>query len=219
MGHANQGQCTRVLIVDDHDVVAQGLGALIEDEPDIEVVGRAGSVADAVGLAAREFPTVVLMDYRLPDGSGADAARKIREMEAPPAIIMVTSVADRRVLGEALQAGCIGFVSKNADKADLVAAVRSAANDDSYFTRDMLKHLVHLRRFDKVDTPDLTSRECEVLQLTTNGLNTEEIAVRLFLSEHTVKNHIRHAMAKLDAHTKLDAVVKAVRTRMISIDG
>lgn len=121
-------------------------------------------------------------------------------------------------LNEALEAGCAGFVSKNADRQDLVSAVRAAAHNDSYFTRDMLNHLVHLRRFDQIDNQELSSRECDVLQLTANGLNPDEIASRLYLSPHTVKNHLRHAMSKLDAHTKLDAVVKAIRARLISID-
>jgi DNA-binding NarL/FixJ family response regulator len=97
--------------------------------------------------------------------------------------------------------------------------VNAGANGESYFTRDVLKHLVHVRRFDNVDGPDLTEREIAVLQATADGQNPEQIAAALFLSAHTVKNHIRHAMSKLEAHTKLEAVVKAIRARIISIDG
>lgn len=211
-------QPIRVLIVDDHDVVALGLRSLIDDEPGLEVVGVVGSVADAIASAARLKPAVALIDYRLPDGTGADAARRIGELDPAPRVVMITSAADRRVLAQALEAGCSGFLSKNADRADLVAAIRAAADNDSYFTRDVLKHLVHLRRFDQVDGGDLSDREVEVLQLTADGRTPGEIAAELFLSEHTVKNHLRHAMAKLDTHTKLDAVVKAVRARLITID-
>jgi DNA-binding NarL/FixJ family response regulator len=209
---------TRVVIVDDHDVVALGLRALLDDVDDIEVVASAGSVAAAAEVAERLRPDVMLMDYRLPDGTGAEATRRIREGSSPPMVVMVTSAADRRVLGEALEAGCTGFVSKNADRDDLVAAIRAAAANDSYFTRDVLNHLVHLKRFDQLDDQELTARECEVLQATAEGLNPNEIAQRLYLSPHTVKNHLRHAMSKLDAHTKLEAVVKALRARLISID-
>lgn len=208
----------RVVIVDDHDTVGFGLKALICDEPDIEVVAIVGTVEAAVASAMRHRPQVMLIDYRLPDGTGADATRTIRAFDDPPAVVMITADADRRVLALALDAGCAGFVSKHADRLDILSAVRAAAADDSYFTRDVLKHLAHLRRFDQIDDIELGERETEVLQLTADGFSPDEIAAMLFLSPHTVKNHLRHAMAKLHAHTKLDAVVKAVRARLISID-
>ena len=207
-----------VMIVDDHEVVASGLRALLDDEPDIRVVDVAATIAAAVDTAVRDRPDVVLMDYRLPDGTGAEAAERIRALPDPPAVVMVTSVADRRVLGQALDAGCCGFVSKHAPADDLVGAVRAANEHEAYFTRDVLKHLVHLRRFERLDAEELSDRECEVLQLTADGRSPDEIAAELHLSAHTVKNHLRHAMAKLDTHTKLDAVVAAVRSRLISID-
>jgi len=213
----NQNQVS-VVIVDDHDVVALGLKALLEDESDITVVSIERTAEAAIAAAATHAPDVMLMDYRLPDGNGVEATAEIRGLDNPPQVVMITAVADRRVLGQALDAGCMGFVSKNADKDDLVRAIRAAADNDSYFTHDMLKHLVNLRRFDQVDGGALSDRECEVLQLTANGSSPAEIAAALFLSSHTVKNHLRNAMAKLDAHTKLDAVVKAVRARMITID-
>ncbi|MCB0994003.1 MAG: response regulator transcription factor [Acidimicrobiales bacterium] len=207
-----------VLIVDDHEVVALGLQALLDDEPDIDVIATAGSVTDALAAARRHAPQVVLVDYRLPDGTGAEFTRRLHEQQPGARVVMITAAADRRVLGQALDAGCCGFVSKNADREDLAAAVRAAAANDSYFTRDVLKHLVHLRRFEQVDGGELSDREVEVLQLTAEGLSPEAIAEQIFLSAHTVKNHLRHAMAKLDSHTKLDAVVKAIRGRIISID-
>ncbi len=207
-----------VVIVDDHDMVALGLRALLDDEPGITVVASVGSVAGALTSVRSRHPDVVLMDYRLPDGTGAEAAREIGKLDDAPGVVMLTSVADRRVLGQALDAGCCGFVSKNADRADLIGAVRAAAVHESYFTRDVLKHLVHLRRFEQVEGGELSDREVEVLQATANGMSPEQIAEKLFLSTHTVKNHLRHAMSKLDAHTKLDAVVKAIRSRLISID-
>jgi len=211
------GDPIRVLIVDDHDVVALGLQALLDDVHDLEVVGTAGSVAEGVAAVERRRPDVVLADYRLPDGTGAELAERLGAMGLPTPVVMITAAADRRVVSKALDAGCAGFVSKNADRDDLTAAVRAAAAHDAYFTRDVLEHLVHLRRFDQVES-DLSVREVEVLQLTADGLSTVEIAEQLFLSQHTVKNHLRHAMAKLEAHTKLEAVVKAVRAHLITID-
>jgi DNA-binding NarL/FixJ family response regulator len=207
-----------VVIVDDHDTVGLGLQALIEREPDIEVVSIVGTCAAALEAARRRRPDVMLIDYRLPDGTGAEITHQIRALDDPPAVVMITADADRRVLAQALDAGCAGFVSKHADRDDILAAIRAAAADDSYFTRDVLKHLAHLRRFDQIDDVELGDREIEVLQLTADGFSPDEIAGMLFLSPHTVKNHLRHAMSKLHAHTKLDAVVKAVRARLISID-
>lgn len=208
----------KVMIVDDHEMVALGLAALLEDEADVRVCASVGSVKEAIEAVDRFRPDVVLMDYRLPDGTGVDAAIEIGKRPDPPGIIMITSVVDRRVLNQALDAGCCGFVSKNADRRDLVDAIHAGAQHDSYFTRDVLKHLVHLKRFDTVERDELTQREIDVLQATANGRSPDEIADELFLSAHTVKNHLRHAMSKLDAHTKLDAVVKAIRSRIISID-
>ena len=208
----------RVLLVDDHEVVALGLQALIDDEDDISVVASVRTVRDALIAVETHSPDVVLMDYRLPDGTGVECTRSIMALNKPPGVVMATSVSDRRVLGQALEAGCCGFISKNADRSDLIDAIRAGAARDSYFTRDMLTHLVHLRRFEQLDQVDLTEREIAVLQATANGDSPERIAAELYLSAHTVKNHLRHAMAKLDSHTKLDAVVKAVRSRIISID-
>jgi DNA-binding NarL/FixJ family response regulator len=218
IGDAGATSPIRVVIADDHETVGRGLRALIAGDDGIDVVAVVGSVEAAVAVAALGGTDVVLIDFRLRDGAGADATRRIRALPVAPAVVLITASADRRVLAEALDAGCAGFVSKHADRDDLIAAIRAAASDHSYFTRDVLTHLAHLRRFDQVDGVHLADREIEVLQLTANGFTPDEIAMMLFLSHHTVKNHLRHAMAKLDAHTKLDAVVKAVRAQVISID-
>lgn len=212
------GHSISVMIVDDHDVVALGLRSLLEDVAGFTVLGAAHNVADAVAEVEQRTPDVVLMDYRLPDGTGAEATRAIRALPDAPSVVMVTSAVDRRVLGQSLDAGCSGFVSKNADRDDLVAAVRAAAAGDSYFTRDVLRHLVDLRRFDGAGDNELSDREVEVLQLVADGRSTEDIASELYLSPHTVKNHLRHLMEKLHVHTKLQAVVTALRAGIISID-
>ena len=208
----------RIVIVDDHEVVALGLKALLSDEDGLSVVGTATTVEQARSVLAELKPDVALVDYRLPDGSGIDVITALRSIEDPPGVVMITAAADRRVMSQALDAGCLGFLSKNADHADLVASVRAAAKGDSHFTPDVVRHLSHLRRFEQFDVDELSDRECEVLQLSALGKSPEDIAAELFLSLHTVRNHIRNAMTKLQAHSKLEAVVKAARLRLITLD-
>lgn len=214
----NDTSSIAVVIVDDHEMVALGLQALLEDGDEVHVVASVRTAKDAIAAVKRHRPEVVLMDYRLPDGTGAEAAEAIAKLDDRPGVVMVTAVADRRVLSQALDAGCCGFVSKNADRDDLIAAIKAGARNDPFFTPDVLNHLAQIKRFNNVDIDDLSPREIDVLQATANGLSPEQIAKELFLSAHTVKNHLRHSMAKLDSHTKLDAVVKAARARIISID-
>lgn len=216
--NAIESGAIRVVIVDDHEVVALGIAALLDDELGIEVVATVGDPDLAHRVTAERRPDVVLMDHRLRASSGVDATRRLLSLPDPPAVVMITSNADRSALAKALDAGCTGFVSKNADRDDLIGAVRAAAVGAPYFTKDVLEHVDHVRRFDDPTDVELSDREIEVLQLTADGLGPEEIASSLFLSVHTVRNHLRHAMSKLDAHTKLAAVVKAVRARLISID-
>lgn len=208
----------RIVIVDDHDVVALGLKALLSDEPDFEVVATANSVEHARSVVEEMKPDVVLVDYRLPDGSGVDLIKSLRSASQPVGLVMVTAVADRGVMSRALDAGVLGFLSKNADRADLIASVRAAAKGESHFTAEVVRHLSNLKRFDQFDSDELSERECEVLQLSASGKTPEEIAAELYLSLHTVRNHIRNAMNKLQAHTKLEAVIKAARLRLVTLD-
>ena len=218
MSTTGAGETIRIVIVDDHEVVALGLKALLSEEVDFDVVGTATTVAKAQAVVTEMEPHVVLVDYRLPDGSGIDVVSALRATPEPPGVVMVTAAADKRVLSQALDAGCLGFLSKNADHADLVASVRAAAKGESHFTPDVVRHLSNVRRFEQFDTDELSQRECEVLQLSAIGKSPEEIAAELFLSLHTVRNHIRNSMTKLQAHSKLEAVVKAARLRIITLD-
>lgn len=215
---SEQGIPIRILLVDDHRVVALGLKALIEDEGGVIVDGIAATVAEAKSLASTLLPDVVLVDFRLPDGSGLEVIHHLRSEMPSVGIVMITGSADRQILASALDAGCNGFLSKSADQHDLVAAIRAARQGESHFTPDVVRHLSHLKRFEQFDNEALSTRECEVLQLSAAGRSPDEIAADLFLSTHTVRNHIRNAMNKLQAHSKLEAVVKALRLRLISID-
>lgn len=206
----------RVAVVDDREIVAHGIAALLERRGDIEVT----STSDAdrcLEMIERHAPDVVVMDYRLSGTTGARLAEQVRSTEHPPAVVMLTASADRRVLAQALDAGCVGFVSKTSATCDLVAAVRAASIGDSFVSQDMMQHLVRLRRSAVTLDTELTDRECEILQRTADGLFPEEIAAELNLSPHTVKNQLRDAMNKLGANSRLEAVVAALRRRQITL--
>ena len=208
-----------MLLVEDHEMVAEGLARLLGDQPDIEPVGVASTIDDAVQVARRQRPDLVLMDYRLPDGDGVHGTRRLLE-EVPDAnVVVLTAQPDEIVLEGALGAGACAFVSKQAPAADLIAAVRAAAAGDSYFTPDVLTKLVRLRRRPGgTGTQTLHPREREVLQLVADGRSVAQIAAELHLSPHTVRNHVRHAMQKLGVHTRLEAVVAAARVGLVRLE-
>jgi two-component system, NarL family, response regulator DevR len=207
-----------ILLVEDHAMVAAGLAELLRLHDDLEVVAVVGTVADARAAVAAHHPAVVLMDYRLPDGDGASATRELLELVPPPAVVMLSAASDAALLDQAVEAGCTGFVAKHASADELVRAVRAAAAGEPHFSADVLVRLLQLRR-DRVahPGPELSDREREVLQLTADGVSVAAIATQLDLSVHTVRNHIRRALQRLDAHTKLDAVVVAARLGLITI--
>jgi len=135
-----------------------------------------------------------------------------------PAVIMLTAATERRVPQLALKAGCLGYLSENADRHGLVGAILAASRHQTAFMRDVLTRLVHVGRVKPGADDDLTRRECEVLELPEYGKSPEEIATELHLSHHTVRNPLRHAATRLNARSKLDAVVKAMQRNLITVD-
>ncbi len=212
------GDRVGVLIVDDHVVVAQAFAALLDREDDLDLVGMAASVDDALHLVQQQQPDVVVVDYRLGDGSGLDAARQIRTLRPATGLVMVSALKDPDLVSAALAAGCCGFVPKDADAADLVRAIRAAAKGETYLAGDIRQLLADVP-IGTTAAFELTGRERQVLQLTADGASVEEIAVRLFLSAHTVRNHLRHAMTRLGVHTKLEAVMVAARVGVVRLEG
>lgn len=206
----------RVVLVDDHEMVATGLAAALNDERDLDVVGIATSLATAEEVVARTAPDVVVMDYRLADGNGADGTRRIRSSYPETNVVMLTSTTDEHALADALGAGCCGFISKGSPIADLIQALKAAAHGDAAFPADVVAMLAQLgtRPPDPVGA-DLSVRELEVLRALADGISTSAIAVALGLSEHTVRNHVSNILSKLGAHTKLQAVVLAARAGLI----
>lgn len=207
----------RVLIVDDHAMVAEGLRDALSAQHDIEVVGGAGTARRAEELAEQLEPDVVVMDHQLPDGDGATTAGRIRRGTTPPAVVMVTASDQDRVVAAALEAGCVGYVTKDRVMKEVVAAVRAAARGELHFPVEALARLVP--RDHAMPPSTLTMREREVLQLLAEGRSTLDIAHALTLSPHTVRNHVQRALRKLGAHSKLEAVRLAVQQGLVRYPG
>jgi DNA-binding NarL/FixJ family response regulator len=199
----------RVLIVEDHQVVADGLAALINDQKDMTVVGHAGSVGEAIARATELSPDVVLMDFRLTDGTGADAGAGIRQVRPETKLIFLTREDSDAVRFAALEAGASAFVHKSRAAAEVVEAIRVVAAGGSLFTPRTISALINKRREVESQLEKLTPREKEVLRLMAEGAPSRDIASRLGISYTTVRTHIRSLGSKLGVHSKLEAIVKA----------
>jgi len=205
---------TSVLLIDDHELIRQGLRRAFERDPDFEVVGEAGSVAEGVALAARLKPGVVVTDVRLPDGSGLDAARKVREGNPTMGIVVLTMYAGDDQLFGALEAGASAFVPKDAPADDVIAAARHAAVSPRAFTANDLAGAMQ-RRLSPTG-PQLSPREREVLGLLAEGLGVAAISKQLFISESTTKTHISKVYEKLGAGNRAQALMTAMRLGLIA---
>jgi DNA-binding NarL/FixJ family response regulator len=206
----------RVLLVEDQQIVAESLRLLLGSVYDIEVVGVAGTVAAGTAETARLHPDVVLMDYRLPDGDGITAARKIVADLKAAVVILTASGDDDELVLRALEAGCAGFVAKSEAVSTLVSAVRAASAGELLIGPSVLARLLpRISRHEKPISAALSSRELEVLGLMTLGCADREIARRLFISVNTARKHVQNVVRKLGAHSKLEAVMIAVRGHIV----
>ena len=211
---------TSVLVVDDHSMFAESVVRLLNREADLHAVGVAATAADAIAVARASKPAVVLMDWELPDDDGVSTARAILSDLPDTKVVLLTGRTDDNLVLSALRAGCSGFVSKVDAFATLVSAVRAAAaGEPAMPTGKMVTLLARLTESEpqRGSRTRLSDRELEVLSLIAKGLDVDAIASRLFLSAHTVRNHIRNSMAKLDAHTRLEAVTTAARRGLIDL--
>jgi len=215
----------RVLVVDDHALFRRGLQMVLEQEPDIEVVGEASDGAEAVTTAAEMLPDIVLMDVRMPKRGGIDACTSIHETVPSAKIIMLT-ISDEEVdLYDAIKAGAMGYLLKEISIEEVASAIRAVHGGQSLISPSMASKLLTefasmIKRTDdrqQVPTPRLTDREMEVLKLVAKGMNNRDIAKQLFISENTVKNHIRNILEKLQLHSRMEAVVYAVREKLLEI--
>jgi len=215
----------RVLVVDDHALFRRGLEIVLAQEPDIEVVGEAGDGAEAVVQAADLLPDVVLMDVRMPRRSGIEACTAIKDVVPSARIIMLTISDEEGDLYEAIKAGATGYLLKEISIDEVATAIRAVAGGQSLISPAMASKLLTefatLIKRDgdrqQVPAPRLTERELEVLRLVARGLNNRDIAKQLFISENTVKNHIRNILEKLQLHSRMEAVVYAVREKLLEI--
>ena len=204
----------RVLLVDDHPVVRQGLRALLSTQDGIEVVGEAGDGGAGVDAAGRLSPDVVLMDVVMPKMDGVEALRRICERHAQIRVVMLTSYADERRAMEAVDAGASGFLLKDASPRDVAAAIRAAHRGEAVLHPAVAAKLLAERRRPPAAHADLTARELEVLRLIARGLQNKQIAAELHLSEKTVKTHVSAILRKLGVADRTQAAMYAVRERL-----
>ena len=200
---------TRVLVVEDHQVVAEGLAALINDQKDMKVIGHAGSVAESITLSAELEPDLVLIDFRLTDGTGADAAAGIRQIRPETRLIFLTREDSDAARYAAVEAGASAFIHKSRAAQDVVDAIRTVADGGTLFTPRTIAQLLNNKRESEAQLERLTAREKEVLRLMAEGTSSRDIAGRLGISYTTVRTHIRSLGSKLGVHSKLEAIVKA----------
>jgi two-component system NarL family response regulator len=219
------GERLRVMVVDDHALFRRGLEMVLAQEPDIDLVGEASDGAEAVERATELMPDVVLMDVRMPRRSGIEAAGQIKDMLPHAKILMLTISDDESDLYDAIKAGASGYLLKEIPIEEVADAIRSVWQGQSRISPSMAsKLLTEFANMSKqtsdrpqMPAPKLTDREMEVLKLVAQGMNNRDIAKELFISENTVKNHIRNILEKLHLHSRMEAVVYAVREKLLEI--
>ena len=202
---------TRVFVVDTHPVMAEGLAALIEDQADLTVVGHAVSITDSVARATRVQPDVVLMA----GGTGPAVGAAVRWFWPETKLILLTPEDGVSARIAALQAGASSCVQMSCPGEDVLAAIRSVARGQTMFTPQDIAELLAQQRRNESQAARLTAREREVLRLMADGTSSVELACRLGISYTTVRSHIRNLMAKLGAHSRLEAIVKARKLALI----
>ncbi len=208
----------RVLVVDDHEIFVDSLVRRLALEDDLRVVGVAGTVAAARKAAIDYEPDVVLMDFELPDGDGAQATEQVKRYSPAVKVVMLTARTDRAALVRALAAGCSGFVTKGEGADRLIAAIHHAHLGEAVTSPDELAPLLaELRSTQRGLGATLTSREIEVLELVAAGLPNKAIGEQLYLSVHTIRNHVQRILEKLQVHSKLEAVAVGVREGVVAI--
>ena len=209
-------QVLSVLLVDDHELIRQGLARAFERTTDFTVAGEAGSVSDGVSLAGRLKPDVVVTDVRLPDGTGLDLVRTLRQHDPELGIVVLTMYAGDEQLFGALEAGASAFVSKDSPSDDVVAAARHASVSPRSFAAADLADA--MRRRLSPTGPQLSPRESEVLGLLADGHGVAAIARQLFVSESTAKTHISKIYEKLGAANRAQAISIAMRSGLLASD-
>jgi len=222
---APAGETIRVVVADDHALFRRGLEMVLEAEADIQVVAEANNGKQAVDAAVEHMPDLVLMDVRMPAHSGIDATKLIKDHAPHIKILMLTISDEEADLYEAIKAGASGYLLKEISIEEVADAIRRVHAGQSLISPSMASKLLTefaamARKDDEkqqMPAPRLTDREMEVLTLVAQGLNNRDIAKNLFISENTVKNHVRNILEKLHLHSRMEAVVYAVREKLLEI--
>lgn len=204
----------RVLLVDDHEVVRQGLRALVDSQDDMEVVGEAGTVAEAVRRVGYDDPEVVVLDVRLPDGSGVEACREIRSRFPEVKVLMLTSFADEEALMAAIMAGASGYVLKRINGDELVDSIRRVGRGESLLDPEMTDKLFKRLRGGEPEDPllaRLSPQERTILGHIAEGKTNRQIAEEMFLAEKTVKNYVSNLLAKMGMSRRSEAAAYMAR--------
>jgi DNA-binding NarL/FixJ family response regulator len=212
----------RIVLADDHKLMRSGLRVLLEQQPDLTVVGEASDGREAVALVASQRPDVLVMDIGMPSLNGIEAAAQITQSNPEGAIVMLSMHSDESYVLRALKAGAKGYLLKDSAEADLIRAVRAVADGKSFFSPAVSKVLLddYVRKLKRSGTEDpydvLTPREREVLQLVAEGKSNKEVAQLLSLSVYTVETHRSNIMEKLNLHGVPELILYAVRKGIIS---
>ena len=217
-GAAGQQNPVRLLVVDDHEVVRQGLVALLDRRDGFEVVAQAGTVAESIEQARRHQPDIIVMDVRLPDGSGIEACREIRAELPGTRVIMLTSYPDEEAVMSAIIAGASGYLLKQIRARDLVAAIETVGRGESLLDPGVTENVLErIRRMasgaDTDELSALTAQERKILMLVAEGKTNKEIAADVFLSDKTVKNYVSSILSKLDLERRAQAAAFVAKHR------
>jgi DNA-binding NarL/FixJ family response regulator len=199
------------LIVDDHEVVREGLRLSLSRTPHIRVIGEASDGASAIALVERRRPDVVIMDVRMPGMDGLEATKRISEQFPGIAVLMFTAFSERSLLARGLESGAKGYVLKEAAHETLLRAIERVAKGDAYVDPALMPAFLTGKGREEM----LTAREREILQLLADGMSNADVAQKLFISQETVKSHVRHILTKLEADTRTHAVAIALRESII----
>src|SRR2546430_2033409 len=199
------------LIVDDHEVVREGLRLSLSRAPHIRVIGEASDGASAVELALRRKPDVVIMDVRMPGTDGLEATKQLIDREPEAKVLIFTAYSERSLLSRGLESGAKGYILKEAPHETLVRAIDKVAKGESFIDPALMPAFLSGKDREEM----LTGREREILQLLADGMSNADVARRLFISMETVKSHVSHILAKLQADTRTHAVAIALRDAII----
>jgi len=204
----------RVLVVDDHEVVREGLVRMLSRLPDIEIVGTAGSGEEAIEKVPRLAPNVILLDLRLPGVQGLEVLRTLMTLTDPPRVLVLTVHDDEDLVLGASRLGAMGYVLKNTSRSELATAIRRVAAGGHYFGEEVIATVLRGAQQEALAEP-LTERELQILRLLTDGLSNKDVGERLYLSPDTVKSHLVNVYRKLGVESRAHAVAVAIRRGLV----